>query len=422
MQIAFLRDVCDFRVKKLYAKCNRGGAKTWLTGVGTACLIDNTSKLKVSVLSGSFDQASICYDYMSDFFTQTSMSDKLVGEVTMKKTRWRDGGIVRVLTASTKKTKAPRVDVIIIDEACETKANLIDTVLPQVITATNLKIIILTTPDDLNHKVHDWWVRGEELGFVRYSWDAYQCPWIPRANIEEYRNLFDETNFRIMILAEWTSKTGSPFKYADVMASLCDISDLPPVNKIDRFALGIDWGDAHPTVATILGMRGDVNLGTDQWFVYDQLEFTGQKLDILLYGGIDTKGQETRGILDLIDLYQPYVLSEQAPISAHANRELRTECAKRGIILVTESFTHRKHRMVGNLKGSFEKAKIKIPRIFKKLIEQLIAYHFKKTGDRLTEEFEKVNDDHVDSLNWARWLIHPAQASISTLGEFKDYL
>lgn len=404
--MAFLRDICDLDLRFTYAVCNRGGAKTLLTSYAACCILDNVANFRIAIVSGSKEQASICYEYSRDIFLETKMRQKIRGESTLSKTEFVNNNRMSILPASEKRTRAPRADMIIIDEACEAKESILTSVLPQTITSTKMKVVILTTPNKLTHIAKDWWDKSQELGFVRYHWDAYACPWIPRKNIANLKQIFDEATFDIEIMAKWVSKAGSVFNYSDIQAALIDVADLPPFNKIDHFFLGIDWGDAHDTVATITGVQGDPEKNQDKWYVYAVESWNREKSDVI-----------HAGILDLCDSYEPTVLSEHSASSAFSNRELKDRLAEKGIILLTGSFTGKKHRMVSNVKARLEKRKLKIPKIFRKLIGQLIKYHTKPNS----EDFAKEEDDFVDSLNWSCWGIHPAMGSIETLGEWEIY-
>lgn len=406
MQIAFLRDLCDLDLQFTFAVCNRGGAKTLLTAYAACCILDNVDNFRITVISGSKYQASICYEYARDVFLETSMRKKIKGESTLSKTQFNNNNQMMILPASEKSTRAPRTDLIVVDEACEAKESILTSVLPQAITSATMKLVILTTPNNLIHIAKDWWDQAEELGIIRYHWDAFQCPWIPKKNIDNLKLIFDEATFDIEVMGKWVSKTGAVFDYADIQAALIDMDELPPMDKIDHFFLGIDWGDSHETVATIVGVRGDPAELNDKWFVYAVKGWSQKKISVI-----------KAGIIELCEIYEPLVLSEHSGSSAFSNRDLRDELGELGIILKKGSFTGKKHRMVKNVKARLEHFRLKIPRPFKKTIAQLVKYHTKEDS----EDFVKKQDDYVDSLVWANWGIHPAMGSIETLGEWEFF-
>jgi hypothetical protein len=300
--------------------------------------------------------------------------------------------------------------MIIIDEACEAKASILTSVLPQTITSTKMKVVILTTPNRLTHIAKEWWDNANELGFVRYHWDAYQCPWIPRKNIADLKNVFDEATFDIEVMGKWVSKSGAVFRYSDIQAALIDFSALPPFDNISHFFLGIDWGDANETVATVVGVEGNPEEDSDVWYIYAVRAWRRERIDVIL-----------NGIKELCEIYDPMVLSEQSSISAYSNRELRAKLTETGVIMKTDSFTGKKHRMVNNVKARLEHRKFKIPKRFKKTIDQLVKYHYKMVADEVRDEYEKKEDDYVDSTVWANWGIHPAMGTIETLGDWEFF-
>jgi hypothetical protein len=421
-QIAFMRDVTDFRYPIVMAICNRGGSKTMMTAYSACCMLDNMINYRVSILSGSKKQASMAYKYCSDVFSLSTMKFKVVGDVTLLKTNLIGGGGAEILAASEKQTKAPRADMVIIDESCSAKSSVLNSIWGQLFTAEALKIVILTTPDDPIHITKKWWDDWQRLGIIRYHWDAYECAWIPRKNIELMKRLMDEATFRINVLALWTSRSGSVFKYEHIMRSLCDISDLPPLDYIDRFFIGVDWGDAHETVATVIGVRGNPLEDTDQWYVYDQESWQAKDFEIIIYGEPHDKPGRKRGIIDLAEAYQAETISEQSSAGALGNRRLDEELPSRGLHLKKVTFSGQKHRVVGNARGRFERDRVKIPRRFKKLVSQLTNYKYKMVGDEIRDEYEKKEDDHVDSYSWGNWGWNPYTTGIETIGDIGEAL
>jgi hypothetical protein len=386
-----MRDVTDFRVPILMAICNRGGSKTMLTAYSACCMLDNMYNYRVSILSGSKKQASMAYKYCSDVFSLSEMRNKVVGEVTLLKTDLIGGGGAEILAASEKQTRAPRADMVIIDESCSAKSAVLKSVFGQIITAENIKIVILTTPDNPIHVTKQWWDDWQRIGIVRYHWDAYQCAWIPKKNIETFKRILDEASFRIEVLGLWTSRSG-------------------------------DWGDAHETVATVIGLRGDPLEGTDYWFVYDQESWQRDDFDIIIYGEDQDKPDRKRGILDLAEAYQAECISEQSSAGALGNRRLSSELPERGLHLRQVTFSGKKHKVVGNARGRLERGRYKIPRRFKKMNSQLINYKYKMVGDEIKDEYEKKEDDRVDSFVWGNWGWNPYYGDTETIADMGEVL
>ena len=70
------------------------------------------------------------------------MKYKVIGDVTLKKTNLIGGGGAEILAASEKQTRAPRADMVIIDESCSAKSAVLKSVFGQIITAEKFKIVI----------------------------------------------------------------------------------------------------------------------------------------------------------------------------------------------------------------------------------------------------------------------------------------
>lgn len=408
-QIAFMRDVCDLRVPIVYAVCNRGGSKTMLTSYSTTCLLDNLTNFKVAILSGSKKQAAQAYTYISDVLSLTSLNEKVDGEVLISRAAMKGGGGVEILAASPKQTKAPRADMVIIDEACSGKSAILQSVFGQIITSQSFKIVILTTPDNLTHIAKVWWDEWEDRGIVRHHWDAYQCNWIPQSNIDKLANIYDDATFAIEVQALWTPKGGSIFSYADIQAALIDVEDLPALRDLNHVFMGIDWGDAHDTVATVVGVTGDPAKNNDKWWVYAVKAWNREKIKVM-----------RDGIKELNDIYEAIIISEQSPISAFMNRELKDYLAATGTIFRQETFSGKKWSMINLVRKRLEDRKYKIPRHFRKFINQHVKYARKLDADGVPkDEVDKKEDDYVDSGIYANWGIHPMLGKIETLGEWE---
>lgn len=337
----------------------------------------------------------------------------------MKKTEFKAGGEIVILPGTLEGVQSGRFDMIVYDEACKIKSDVFDAAWGQVISAVNLKVVILTTPDDVLHKVKEYWDEPQKLNLVRYHWDAYQCTYIPNDNIQLLKNIYDETMFRIYVLGLWTSRAGSVFRYEDIQAAICEYSDLPPMDKIEHFFMGIDWGFAHPTAMSIWGMYGDFRENTDQWFLYESVQWVGEESDNIIFGHTDREGVYHQGLLDYAMIYNPEVWSEQSAVSVFANRKLRVELISRGVILYTDSFSGKKHSMVANLKGRVEKHKIHIPKNHKININQMYNYHYKEVSGEPREEYAKKADDHVDCNIWGHWGKRPGLLGIETIGTYE---
>lgn len=410
-QIAFLRDLVDWKVPTVFAICCRGWGKTWLTALAICCLVFYNPRLKINVFSGSKDQARHCYRYMKDMINYCpEFKQKVFGKPLMSETRFLAGGWIKIIAAAGTHTKGGRCNINIIDEVCETDSHLLITLLGTSSTAVKEKMVLLTTPDNPNHLCKDWWDNYEHQNIIRYQFTAFQTKHITLARIERARKRLPDADFRIMYMAEWHHSTGSVFRFQDIQSALIQKEELPPMDQIDHYFMGIDWGDAHETVACVFGVTGDFANYEDQWYCYAVRSWKREYAENIL-----------DGIMELATIYEPQVLSEQAAISAFNNRTLRDQLRTIGLSLQKTTFSKKKHQVVANFKGRLEKGRVKIPREFKKLINQLMKYHYKEVNKEVREEYAKKDDDYVDACLWSHWGIHPAKASIETIGEIGEW-
>jgi hypothetical protein len=128
----FIADVLTGRVLNYLAWANRGGSKSYLAGLTAWVLSSFFPRLETTILGGSLDQSEKVYKAMEDIWILTALQDEyLKGDPTRRLSSWRNGSRVAVLTASTRSTRGPHPQHLIMDEIDEMPAEVYRAALSQ---------------------------------------------------------------------------------------------------------------------------------------------------------------------------------------------------------------------------------------------------------------------------------------------------
>ncbi len=279
--------------------------------------------------------------------------------------------------------RGPRADMLIIDEACQADSDIINSAMPQAITATDLKIVMMSTPDVLSHMFIDWWNKASQMGFKQYHWDAYECPWIPDSNIKIFKNeLYDTNKFRIEMLGLPGSYSGTVFDREDIDAAIVD--ELPEDLKLIEFSNGVDWGFKHPTVCSMSG----IDENEVSWTIFSKDYKRAKEPFLYEYMAEDCKEYTARSYCDA-----------SHPFNINTFKDY---CRPYGLSVTTIPFNKFKMMMITNMNSKLEHRKLKIYRMGKgceKLLDQMYKYSYMEKS----EKPQKGDDDHVDSEMLSLW-------------------
>jgi hypothetical protein len=125
-------------------------------------------------MGGSLMQAQGVYNYfVGHIYTQQSIVSALPSDPTMKETKSDKGNYFKAVAASPKAVRGPHPDKLYIDEACETKDELILDAMPMVNTSAHSQVVMTSTFHKIFGYFQETWDRADELGWVRLSWDSF---------------------------------------------------------------------------------------------------------------------------------------------------------------------------------------------------------------------------------------------------------
>lgn len=382
-QKAFLRDICDPRATSVHARCNRGGSKTMLASLGVTGLSYFIPRYKQAILAGSEEQAGQAYSYFVTFMEGSSLSELLLdGPPLRKRTTIKGGGYVKILTASEKTVRSGRHDLLYFDETCQAEPDIIDAGLGCNVHSPQPKTLMTSTPDKIFHPFYEIDVDREGKGadFKFHHWTCYDCPWISAEEIERKKRLYDTNRFRIEMLGEYGSATGSVFDVDLLEQSFAKGANMYVPTQTNPWlasGMGIDWGWNHPTVCTIAKV--------------DPIEY---RIWITLarpfrFKTIDTIANEVK--VDVATHAVKRVCCDAE--NPGYIRQLKNELRAFMIPVQAIPFNKYKDQMLTNFRKLLEDGRLIIDTRLRQTKEQLLAYHFMKDQDRP----EKKEDDFVDS-------------------------
>lgn len=116
-------------------------------------------------------------------------------------------------------------DLVLVDEAARVPDATIDAVRPM-IAVTGGRIVLLSTPWGQRGRFWEAWTAGGS-DWERTEVDAYHCPRIPRAWLEQERRQLPPLVFQSEYLCRFTDSVGQVFPTADILAAISD--EVPPL-------------------------------------------------------------------------------------------------------------------------------------------------------------------------------------------------
>jgi len=137
---------------RFIVKGPRGGGKSFMLGLlgFVQWLLQSNS---IVDMGGSLQQAQGVYNYFKGHIeAQPSIMSALPSDPTMKETKSDKGNYFKAVAASPKAVRGPHPDKLYIDEACETKDELILDAIPMVNTSPTSQVVATST----FHKIFGW--------------------------------------------------------------------------------------------------------------------------------------------------------------------------------------------------------------------------------------------------------------------------
>jgi len=369
-QISFLRHFINDNITEFIGISTRRFGKTFLAAVGVLFLqIKTGGALKVTILSGSEEQARNCYKFIR-IGLEEFWDDLLVDHTTRSESKLVGNGYIKILVASEKSTRGKGADILIIDEFCQVDNSLIMSALAQLADSAKPMLRYIGTPESYQSVVRQFWEENNEIVKFHANWkDVNHISW---DYIKRMKNRMSKDEFDIEFEGLWRASSGNVFD-----SSLIDNSkiNLIPFSTFDEYRIGVDVGKKHDTVITVIGKKNNI------WYVIESFKPRSTKItDIPKY------------ILEKSNQYHADVYLEYSTITYAIFEMLEGKMNQR---LIEAQFTNKKDLYVNSIAGLLEQNQLKIHNKHTDLLKSLYELHYK--GDKIA----KVGDDYFDSLAYA---------------------
>ena len=174
----FLCDVLLGRVTDFIVWACRSGSKSYLAGLITWIRSGFRDRNETTILGGSQEQSEKSYKAMNSFWEVTTLQDEwLASEPTIRKTVWRNGSMVNILTASDKSARGPHPQNLILDEVDVMDRHIFETALsqPQSKYGIPSSIGIFSTNHNVGGTMDYALQKAAEGGYKVYKWCIWEC-------------------------------------------------------------------------------------------------------------------------------------------------------------------------------------------------------------------------------------------------------
>lgn len=408
--------------------------------------------LNIVDMGGSLMQAQGVYTYFTNhIFANEAIVDCLPDDPTMKGTKSDKGNYFKAVAASQKQVRGPHPDNLYIDEACETKDELILSALPMIDTSSRPLIVMTSTFHKIFGLFQEIWDQAEELGYVRLSWDIFdvtrefdpaiwqdaelnrQIPdlaqlakratgrtgdpegWVPVANIiQAWREKSSIDWFDVEYMGLRPSAEGMVNDPEDVDACVVDSLDGIGYHPGADTAGGLDWGFQGMTAwVAMMAHKDNVKVQLENR-TYTQVRsgviIEDIVADILTYRirtihadashpfeNHDLRLAIGKAIAQLPESEQFRCTLVEVPFGRPIQMADDREKQK------SKNLGTEKESMLGNYRAYFSRRLLRILRSCKTAIWQHKRYHYEKNSDKPAKE-----DDHIPDatmLCLKRWML-----------------
>lgn len=206
-------------------------------------------------MGGSLMQAQGVYTYFtSHIYAQDSIAKSLPSDPTMHRTESDKGNYFKAVAASQKQVRGPHPDVLMIDEACETKDELILSALPMVDTSPHPLVVITSTFHKIFGLFQEMWDMAEQYGYVRLSWDIFDVTAAFDPGIWENEKYTREIPDLALLKERAAGRTGDPEGWIPVENIIQAWREKPSIDYFD-----VEYMGSRPSAEGMVNNPEDVD-------------------------------------------------------------------------------------------------------------------------------------------------------------------
>jgi hypothetical protein len=361
------------------ACCGRRFGKTFM-GVHEIVKFSNINKnVNTMWISPTYKQSKLAFDIIIKKFKGAYRSNtKNPMQIV-----WFNGSITKFSSAESGDTlRGDSLHLVVVDEASMVDEEVWTNVLRPMLSDTDGKAIIISTPKGINSWFHTLFTRGQDPEYPDYESFKFQTadnPYIPPEEIEEVRNTLPSDVFKQEYLAEFLEDGGQVFSGVQH----CISGDLEePIPGRDYICA---WDCAKHSDFSVLVViekkRGHV-------VAFDR------------FNRIDYKIQVKR-LEVLARKYKAHIIMD----STGVGDPLLEQVKSLGLIAEGYQFTNTsKQQLIEHLAVLIEKKEVTFPNI-KVLTNELMSYQYEITraGNMRYNAPSGMHDDAVIALALAAW-------------------
>ena len=408
--------------KKVIITGPRGGGKSVLMAA-LGFTLWFLRKKSIVDMGGALAQAKIVYGYFSNIVYSTKPALQYCKkDPLMENTESIDGKYFKALPASPKAVRGPHPDVLMIDEVCEAKDEIIGDALPMVTSSEDPLTILTSTFHKIFGAFQEIWDQADELGYTRFSWDIFDViksfdpaiwrdpelnrlipdlgkleklakgrtgdpeGWVLVENvIDAWQGKRTVDWFLVEFMGTRPSASGLVVDPVDVEAAMFDIEEEKQYNYKEGAQVvgGLDWGFSSMTSWVALMNHTDAVKVTLENRNYTQV------------------ASETI-IADVCDDVKKFGINIIYADSAgkFENDALQRELRKRRLRckVVEVVFSKEKEGMLGNYRAHFERQKIKIPKRMQEAKWQHKRYRYIEGTNKPAKKNDHIPDATMCAL------------------------
>jgi len=398
-QADFLKKMEDLNNQYAIVSAGRGTGKTEclavlaLWYVFVLPLTTPGTPMKVVILAGSERQARICYGYIMAYIDKIPfLQQALAKDPTAEEISFIDGSWIRPLTASEKSVRGPHPDLLIIDEACQAKDDLLTAAMPMLGTSQYPRLILSSTPDKYFSLFVNIYSKKKDFPqFLRFNWSAEDCPLVSKQFLKTQSTLIDEGNYSVEYL-------GMPYSFAGKVFPLAKLRECVKARNLkvedgNKYA-GVDWGHFPAPTVLIIVEQEKIGERKYRWKVLHTEPYLKQNFE------------------DVLDKIELIVRSYETVTVFTDSNDIgeNQRLASRGLPVRPVKFKSQKAAMISNLRAIVENELIRIDGAKDyPLVAQMRDYRYDS----------KRNDDYVDALMLA---VKGGRTFLPLKWNLKDYI
>lgn len=370
----------DSKARFRIASCGRRFGKTYMAVNEIVKFANQNKNVNTIWCSPTYRQSKLAFDIILKNFKGAFKSHTK----NPMQFNWYNGSVTKFNSTESGDTlRGDSVHMLVIDEASLVDEEVWSHVLRPMLSDTDGRAIIISTPKGINSWFHTLYTRGQDPEYPDYESFKFPTsanPYIPPTEIEEVKSTLPSDVFKQEYLAEFLEDGGQVFRNV----SSCVAGELEgPIRGTDYV---VSWDIAKHTdfsCVVVMAISTGHVVGFDR---FNRIDYSEQ---VKRVEAIARKYNNARVILDSTGVGDPILESVKAT----------------GLNVEGYQFTNTsKQQLIEHLAVLIEKQEITYPNI-KVLINELMSYQYEITraGNMRYNAPSGQHDDCVIALALAAW-------------------